>query len=465
MFSLGCEGAGDFAFVPESRGADVASALVSHLQPLHDVDRVLASLTDPEERAARQGGEAPRAGTRRSPLDSPVIGTAATDLVVPCAQAEPRPATPPPPPEPPAFALAFSGGGFRATLSALGVLRFVADAGFLPRVRYVSSVSGGSVGHGMFAFAYPQLEQRGFSADALDELVIGPAIARISRESMTRGLVEHIWKIIGRKTRTNLLADTLDDWFFKGRKLVDLSPNCRFIFNASNLTTGVRFGFERDVVGDWVMGRVATAETDLRLADAVAASAAFPGAFAPMVMRDLDLPCAQGRVARLLDGGAYDNMGLEPLDDLADACLIALNAGGTFHARFQGGVPLVRDLMRVNGLLYRQSTALRRRWMVERFRAWEQTPVGQPKPPNARLGVLFNLATTIDPAPEWSEGRPEHDERRIPLAELKTTFNRFSRETCAHLVYRGWWLAGASLSKFHPELMTQSLPEWRPLPA
>jgi NTE family protein len=419
-------------------------------------------MTDPEERASREG-EIQLPASAESPLDTPTLGTAATDLLVPCRVREPIPAAPPPPPEAPAFALAFSGGGFRAALAALGVLRFVADAGLLARVRYVSSVSGGSVAHGLFARAYPELERGGFTGDGLDELVLRRAIARISGASLTRELIANFWKVIGRKTRTNLLADTLDDWFYEGQKLSTLSPSCRFIFNASNLTTGVRFGFERDVLGDWVLGRLTTADTGLRLADAVAASAAFPGAFAPVVLHELAFPCANGRVARLLDGGAYDNMGLEPLDDLRDVCLVVLNAGGTFHARFDRGVPLVRDLMRVNGLLYRQSTALRRRWMVERFRQWEQAPPDQPKSKSARLGVLFNLATTLEPSDEWGNGRPQHEDWIVPLAELKTTFNRFSYEDCERLIYRGWWLAGATLSRFHRDLLPRTLPTWRPL--
>jgi predicted acylesterase/phospholipase RssA len=41
--------------------------------------------------------------------------------------------------------LALSGGGFRATLYHLGLLRFLRDASILPRVTHVTSVSGGSI--------------------------------------------------------------------------------------------------------------------------------------------------------------------------------------------------------------------------------------------------------------------------------------------------------------------------------
>src|SRR5947209_5181627 len=43
------------------------------------------------------------------------------------------------------FGLALSGGGFRATLYHLGLLRFLRDADILPQVTHITSVSGGSV--------------------------------------------------------------------------------------------------------------------------------------------------------------------------------------------------------------------------------------------------------------------------------------------------------------------------------
>ncbi|MFZ5851560.1 MAG: hypothetical protein ACOYY2_09230, partial [Actinomycetota bacterium] len=57
----------------------------------------------------------------------------------------------------------------------------------------------------------------------------------------------------------------------------DLPTGCRFIVNAANTTTSARFGFEREAVGDYVAGEVPTVGTGLRLAQAVAASAAVPG--------------------------------------------------------------------------------------------------------------------------------------------------------------------------------------------
>lgn len=41
--------------------------------------------------------------------------------------------------------LALSGGGFRASLYHLGLVRWLRDGGILPRITHITSVSGGSI--------------------------------------------------------------------------------------------------------------------------------------------------------------------------------------------------------------------------------------------------------------------------------------------------------------------------------
>lgn len=64
---------------------------------------------------------------------------------------------------------------------------------------------------------------------------------------------------------------------------------------------------------------------------------------------------------------------------------------------------MIRNLTRSNAILYRQSTGVRRREMVDRFRAFEDARRGGVPPPGwGRQGVLFGLATTFErPSPAW----------------------------------------------------------------
>jgi len=386
-------------------------------------------------------------------VDSPAIGTGLTQA--PCGDAT-RPEPPPDCSDP--LAVTLSGGGFRATLAGLGALRLLADSGRLGDLRYLSSVSGGSITNAVTALAWPQLRGRGFTAAAFDELVIDPVIGRISHRSLKMALVRGIWRTVGRSTRTDLLARRLDEWFLDGAELEQLDPEVRWIFNAANMTSGVRFGFERDVVGDYTIGLSPTKGSGMRVSLAVAASAAVPGTFAPVVLNRVPFPCATDPPA-LLDGGVYDNSGLEALDSdqYRDVFLFTMNAGGLLRAGPYGKVPLVRDLARANSLLYRQSTALRTRDMVERFRRGRELPPGTPLPRGARRGVLVGLATDF-PAerPEtlrsWCAAHPEHrsfDGRDLAL--VPTVFDELDERLCRVLVYRGWWLMGAALACYHPD--------------
>lgn len=153
----------------------------------------------------------------------------------------------------------------------------------------------------------------------------------VRRRSLKWKLIRNVWRAAGPRTRTELLAWAFDDWFFDGAQLEELDPECRWIFNTANLTTGVRFAFEREVLGDHVTGHASTRGTGPRVATAVAASAAVPGAFAALTVRGVEFPCG-GRVPpKLVDGGAYDNTGLEALDgdNYQHVFTITINADGS----------------------------------------------------------------------------------------------------------------------------------------
>jgi NTE family protein len=403
----------------------------------------------------------------RSPLESPALGSSLASLIAPCGDAL-RPAQPPPASGTP-IGVTLSGGGFRATFAALGVIRYLADAGLLHDLRYVSSVSGGSVANAMVATRWAQLRGRDFTAAAVDELVIAPLVERVTTMSLKSKLIRNVWRAAGSRNRTDVLAWAFDDWWFDKTRLESLDPGCRWIFNAANLTTGARFGFERDVVGDYVVGLAATAGSELRVAQAVAASAAVPGAFAPMKIDEVTFPCAGRGVPLLLDGGAYDNSGLEALDSprYQPVFTISLNAGGVFVTGGLGKVPIVRDLTRANSLLYRQSTSLRTRWMIQRFEAWRNTPPGEARPPDSRRGVLFGLATDIE-GPTTSQydafvaAFPEHrtftvDGAEKDLAFMPTVFDQLPHDLVAALVYRGWWLTGATIALHQPDFAPSPL--------
>jgi NTE family protein len=58
----------------------------------------------------------------------------------------------------PKIALTLSGGGYRATLFALGALQRLNEAGFLRRINTITSVSGGSIASGFLAKNWKKLD-------------------------------------------------------------------------------------------------------------------------------------------------------------------------------------------------------------------------------------------------------------------------------------------------------------------
>lgn len=56
-------------------------------------------------------------------------------------------------------------------------------------------------------------------------------------------------------------------------------------------------------------------------------------------------------------------------------------------------------------------------------------------------------------ATQWRATFPEERTwQKKDLAFVPTVFNRLDRALCRLLVYRGWWLTGATIATYHPEL-------------
>jgi NTE family protein len=228
----------------------------------------------------------------------------------------------------PWIGLALSGGGIRAAVFHLGVLRRLASEHLLESVSVVSTVSGGSLitaavmsSAGMkwptsdeyLGSIYPKFRRRVTAGDLLSLKSIGWA-----------GLAEFNLRLV--RSRASVLATMLERvWGVAGR-LADMPDSPQWLINTTCIDTGKNWRFSKQEMGDWTFGRHYA--PDVPVAVAVAASAAVPYAIGAM---PLSLPAAgwwetdpatgkqtrtkapaKARV-RLWDGGAYDNMGLEAL--------------------------------------------------------------------------------------------------------------------------------------------------------
>jgi NTE family protein len=305
----------------------------------------------------------------------------------------------------PSIALALSGGGIRAMVFHLGVMKHLAERGLMEDVAKVSTVSGGSLLVGLLLqqnqMRWPTSEQ--FLARSL------PALrASLCTRSLQWGAARQLlnpmnWRFL--LSRANLLARALQrEWHVQGA-LADLPQAPEWSINGTTAENGKRFRFKRHDIGDYTLG-YASAER-FPLASALAVSAAFPGGFGPLTLdacrfewrrRSWDDPPDAAkpveiafRRLHLYDGGVYDNMGLEPFFDAGRQrpkrdgdFIICSDAGAPLASGFNQGPLNVFRLKRVADIMSEQSRSLRVRSFVQFLQA---TPAG-----GAYLGITTALS-------------------------------------------------------------------------
>lgn len=243
--------------------------------------------------------------------------------------------------------LALSGGGARAIAYHLGCLRALHKAGILERLKTISAVSGGSVlaalyctDSGDFAAFDAQvcaILRRGFVRPAIRVSLTSLegcwalanamllALDRVAALAVRLCLClipnskrwDWFWlresPFRRRASRTTILARTFDA-MLGGALLSDLREDRpTLIVVACDLVGRCAFYFAKESVGSWKRGKASASE--IRLSEAISASAAFPGLLPAIDARMSFIKNGQMASARIVltDGGVYDNLGLSPL--------------------------------------------------------------------------------------------------------------------------------------------------------
>ncbi len=357
--------------------------------------------------------------------------------------------------------LCMSGGGYRAMLFHLGTLWRLNELGLLPRIDRYSSVSGGSITNGLLGLRWSRLEFDAATgvAAAFEQEIVRPLmeLANISifdRRSALTTVISTLEDIID----PHLVAHAYDEHLFHGATLRDLPGTAendfmpRFIFNATNLMTGVLWRYSKKFMADWRIGVINTPTTPLAVA--VAASSAFPIGLPPVrqkidplavtnpsaddVMAPADLCIAPyNQQAVLVDGGVYDNMGLETVWKELTTVLIS-HASGAFppdpHPLFGG-----RDIFRVFGIIDNQVAALRKRQVIGAYKL-------DPANPEHRDGAYWSTASEFS-----SYGSPPPlvcpPTRTAELAQVATVLQRLPYHIPERLVNWGYAICDAAIRK------------------
>jgi len=254
-------------------------------------------------------------------------------------------------------AVALSGGGYRAAVAHAGLLAAL-DEQCVP-IDYLTTVSGGSITGAAYALGIPPSS---FAAHV-----------RRSRPGLPNDLlsfsgVMREW-VLPWSSNTAVYSDHFRRVFFSNRTLSDLPDSPRLIVNVTDLESS---GLEpREVVfkGRAPALRLESGESldqATYIADVVAASGAFPGAFQPMRLRWVSDDAATGlRERNFIDGGVIENLGVEGLrryltlsssgsraPDRPDLLIISDGSQYSTGVGFKRKVELVRLLARTESLSY-----------------------------------------------------------------------------------------------------------------
>ena len=223
--------------------------------------------------------------------------------------------------------LALSGGGWRATLYHLGVVRFLRDSDLLAQVSHITSVSGGSVLAAHLALNWDRYcgEPSDFDAAAKEilkfvSLDVRNRIVRRYPGILAYGLFR---RLTFRRNARLYSRIGLLEWHYRQHLVGDaclheLPTNPEFHFLSTDVSEG---GFSSFTHGRLlIQERTGDGRTHVKpyraglakVATAIAASSAFPAFFPPLELRADDIGATEGEFPTqyLTDGGVFDNLGL-----------------------------------------------------------------------------------------------------------------------------------------------------------
>ncbi len=357
--------------------------------------------------------------------------------------------------DPEAIGICLSGGGYRATLFHTGSLLRLNELGYLSRASRIASVSGGSIATGILAMNWDRIDWGSdgvASHEAMTDHLVKPVLSAVSR---TIDIAVGLRRLVPGLAAGNALANKYDKYIFGGLQMSGITDKVRFIFCATNLQSGGLVRFTRDYVADWKV-LTSTVRT-IRLADAVASSSAFPPVLSPvrLSLRGEDVGTPGGathddpalrRELILVDGGVYDNLGLEPIWKRCGIIFCA-NAGGNLKpvtGRF-----LFSHMPRVVYSMLEVTVNWRERMLVDLF--LNKLSDGRAE----RVGALWTNATPSGAysdtssglADSWTGAKPS-DTVLATSRDLPTRLRKFTDVEKRAAMLAGYAHADAAIRRY-----------------
>jgi predicted acylesterase/phospholipase RssA len=363
--------------------------------------------------------------------------------------------------------LALSGGGFRASIFHLGVIRRLEELGLMKKISVISAVSGGSIIAAYYVIemerrlreTLSQLEQGKKTLDQLRmeafEGIANDFFAALDYNLRCRAVVfapfyhpfQWIKSLWPGYSRSHLMQAEYDKRFYDGNPLdqlpsvdVRMIKNERFVFgpklilNATSLIDGRRVSFSRIPIGRFEQFTKVDKNV-LKLSQVVAASAAVPGVFPPVAIGG----------EKLVDGGVADNQGVEallkeetgtcsdPAKKMEFDVLLVSDASGQVELIDGIKDTSIAVMNRVMSVLQFQV----RQKLIDLLVGWKITRT-DPQKEFAFVHLFLNLKDRSGVPRVPSEYIP-------PLGRLRTDLDQFSPVEREALMYHGYTLIDAQI--------------------
>jgi len=364
--------------------------------------------------------------------------------------------------------LALSGGGFRATLYHLGVIRYLRDSGTLPHVADIAAVSGGSI-----LAAHLVLNWDRYTGNDQQFAEAAAEIVRFVQFDVRNRIVRRLpllfplrlgakltgWEAPG--LSPNALFERYYRRFLYGdRRLFEMPEKPGLHILATNVSDGVLAVFNRD--GLHIQKRN-TSDSDpflhiqgqtAAVAKVVAASSAFPGFFPPVIITANDLGVHEGQFPSesFTDGGVYDNLGTRAFNWLKgyrgqgyDNVLVS-DAGKPFQILGNAPLGFIAQSIRASDILWD------RVWQLERENFGDQN------------GFHFAPVTRIIDTHE--DPHALHPVVQAEVSTIRTDLDRFNDLEVNALVAHGYEVTRGLHRKIADRGIWPVLegPLWEPLP-
>jgi NTE family protein len=335
-------------------------------------------------------------------------------------------------------ALCLSGGGYRAMLFHTGVLWRLNEIGRLTKLKRISSVSGGSITAAVLAMKWGKFNM----AHGFEEEVVLPIRELASRTIDIPSILKGIcwFGSIG-----DNVANAYRRRLFGNSTLQDIPSDAPlFVFNATNVSSGVLWRFTKPYMWDYRVGKIEDPTVDLAVA--VAASSAFPPFLSPVALHRSpgDFVPDSGtdlqdddyrRTIVLTDGGVYDNLGLETVWKNFKTVLVS-DAGGSFEAESKPVFDWFRHTYRILNTIDNQVRSLRKRQVVESYKA------------KVRSGSYWSIRTNADEDYEIASNLECPFEVTSRLAAIPTRLARLTPTTQEQLINWGYALSDRAIRKY-----------------